>query len=97
MKSRLVTVLTFGLILCLAALIAQRHHYQTQTARQEQAIALAQAQADALRKEVTAARQIAAKREAAHAALTSAKTLAPRYEALNKITGYEKKETPIRN
>ncbi len=93
MKSRLVPFLTLVVLVCLGGLFVQHHYYQTLFARQEQAIALAQSRSDALRKEAATARQADAKRQAAHAALISAQTLAPRYDSLRKITGYEKKTT----
>ncbi|MDD5199630.1 MAG: hypothetical protein PHC88_07475 [Terrimicrobiaceae bacterium] len=91
MKSLLISILALGLAISAGLLFVQRHRYQALYERQDQAIALVQSKYDALLRESQTAQRTDGKRKLAQSALSRAQTLAPRYEALNRITGYTKK------
>ena len=91
MKSLLVPVLVLGLATCVVLLVLQQHHYQKLSERQDQAIAAVQAKYDALLRTSQATRRVETTRKLSDAARVQAKSLAPRYESLNRITGYAKK------
>jgi hypothetical protein len=93
MKSKVAPLLTFALLLCLGAWLVQRHVDEKRFARQELAIAAVQAKYDALLRESQAAKRVEATRKLSDAARAQARTLAPRYDALNRITGYAAKKT----
>jgi|GEM_PF-5385296 len=91
MKSLLVPVLVLGLAICVGLLFLQQHRYQKLYERQNQAITVVQAKYDALLRTTQATQRAEATRKFTEAARAKARTLAPRYEALNRITGYAKK------
>lgn len=98
MKIRPAPFLICALLVCLGALVVQRHFYEQRLARQEQAITLAQRETETLRREAQADREAGMKRQATRAALTSAQAIAPRYDKLRNVSGYEpKKATPAKN
>ena len=91
MKSLLVPVLVLGLAICVGLLFLQQHRYQKLYERQNQAITVVQAKYDALLRTSQATRRVETTRKLSDAARVQAKSLAPRYESLNRITGYAKK------
>jgi len=91
MKSVLVPILVLGLAICVGLLFLQQHRYQKLYERQDQAIAAVQAKYDTLLHTNQALQRIETTRKLSDEAHAQAKSLAPRYESLNRITGYAKK------
>jgi hypothetical protein len=72
----------------------QHHRYEALYQRQDRAIALVQAKYDDLLRQSQTVKRAEATRQLAETARTQAKVLAPRYAALDRITGYSKKTAP---
>ncbi len=91
MKFPILAILTLSLTICLGLLFVQHHRYEALYQRQDRAIALVQAKYDALLRQSQTVKRAEASRQLAEAARTQARALAPRYAALDRITGYSKK------
>jgi hypothetical protein len=91
MKFPVISILSVALAISVGLFFVQQHRYEALYQQQDRAIALVQAKYDALLRQSQTVKRAEATRQLAEVARTQARALAPRYAALDRITGYSKK------